>query len=72
MGDDMTLKNRLRKVRHEMMIDRQTEMAELLGITKYQYNRYEKQHSQPTLESALIMASKINRKVEDLFYIDPD
>ncbi|MGI1659599.1 MAG: helix-turn-helix transcriptional regulator [Desulfitobacterium sp.] len=66
----MAVKNRLREIRHEMMIDKQVEMAELLGLTRHQYNRYEKQYTQPTLETALEIAEKINRKVEDIFYTE--
>lgn len=65
----MTVKNRLREIRHEMMLDKQIEMAELLGIQQQQYNRYERQQIQPTLEIALKIALKLNRSVESIFYI---
>lgn len=65
----MSVKNKLREIRHELMIDKQTEMAELLGIQQQQYNRYERQQIQPTLEIALKIAAKLNRSVESIFYI---
>lgn len=50
----------------------QKEFARFLGIVPNQYNRYERQHSQPTLELALRFAKKLNVSVEDIFYIDKD
>jgi len=35
------------EIRHEMMVDKQTEFAQLLGTAPNQYNRYEKQSGQP-------------------------
>lgn len=67
----MGAKNRLRQIRHEMMIDKQIEMANLLGIAQNQYNRYEK-GGQPTLEVALRIAKRLNKQVEDIFYLDED
>ncbi|WP_374214200.1 helix-turn-helix transcriptional regulator [Candidatus Desulfosporosinus nitrosoreducens] len=52
-----------------MLIDKQTEMADLLGITQQQYNRYEKQQTQPSLEVSLKIADKLKRPVETIFYI---
>ena len=69
---NMGAKNRLREIRHEMMIDKQTEMAELLGIAPNQYNRYEKQSGQPTLEVILRIARRLNRRVEEIFYLEDD
>ncbi len=68
----MAAKNRLRKIRHEMMIDKQNEMADLLGIQQQQYNRYEKQSVQPSLEVALRMAKKPKRSVDDIFYLEEE
>lgn len=69
---DMVAKNRLREIRHEMMIDKQTEMAQLLGIAPNQYNRYEKQQGQPTIEVVLRIAKRLNKQVEEIFYIEDD
>lgn len=67
----MAAKNRLREIRHEMMIDKQIEMAQLLGIAPNQYNRYEKQ-GQPTIEVALRIAKRLNKRVEDIFYLEDE
>lgn len=68
---NMSARNRLREIRHEMLIDKQIEMANLLGIAQNQYNRYEK-GGQPTLEVALKIAKRLNRPVEDIFFLDED
>lgn len=65
-------KNRLREIRHKMMIDKQNEMAQLLGIAQNQYNRYEKQTGQPTLDVALRIAKRLNKPVEEIFYLDDE
>lgn len=50
----------------------QTEFASFLGVSQSQYNRWERQVWQPTLEMALIIAAKLNCTVEEVFYIAPD
>ncbi|MGE5422864.1 MAG: helix-turn-helix transcriptional regulator [Ignavibacteriales bacterium] len=67
------IKNRLKQIRHELQIDTQVEMAQLVGVQREQYHRYERQGQQPTLELALRIAAKLNRPVEEIFYIiEPD
>lgn len=66
---NMAVKNRLREIRHQMMIDKQNEMADYLCLQQQQYNRYEKQGVQPTLEVSLKIAQKLNKRVEDIFYL---
>lgn len=66
------VKNRLREIRHELMIDREKEMASILGISEQAYSRLENQRSQPTLEKALIYAQKLKRPVEEIFYLTPE
>ncbi|WP_242871487.1 helix-turn-helix domain-containing protein [Dehalobacter sp. TeCB1] len=63
------VKNRLREIRHELMIDSQTEMAMILDISQQQYNSYERQEKQPSLETALKIAKKLNRSVESIFLL---
>ena len=68
----LAVKNRLKKIRHELEIDTQTEMAKHLGVARNQYNRYENQDKQPTLEIALRIAQKLNKPLEHIFYLEPD
>ena len=68
----MAIRNRLKTIRHELQINYQADMARMLGISQYQYNRYERQRAQPTLEVALRIARKLNLPVEYIFYLDGD
>lgn len=45
----------------------QTEFAAWLGLNKYQYNRYELQAVQPSLEIAWGIAEKLGIKIDELF-----
>lgn len=55
-----------------MMIDKQIEMAELLGLKQQQYNRYENETVQPTLDIGLRIAKKLNMHVDEIFYIEEE
>lgn len=65
----MMVKNRLKQIRHEMMIDKQIEMANLLELAQAQYNRYEQNQVQPSFAGALRIAKKLKRSVEEVFYL---
>ncbi|WP_342541427.1 helix-turn-helix transcriptional regulator [Heyndrickxia sp. FSL K6-6286] len=47
----------------------QKEFATYLGISQSQYNRYERNTNQPTLEIAIIISDKLGCPVNDIFYI---
>jgi putative transcriptional regulator len=66
------VKNHLREIRHELMIDKQIDMARLLELRQEQYNIYELQRSQPSLEIALRIARKLGRPVEEIFWLEDD
>ena len=59
--------NNLRKIRHELEIDTQQEMAVFLGVKQQQYSRYENNVVQPSLAVALEIAKKLNRPIESIF-----
>jgi DNA-binding XRE family transcriptional regulator len=66
----MAVKNKLKEIRHkEYMLDSQMEFSKVLEIDYRQYNRYEN-GTVPSLETALEIAEKLNKKVEDIFYLD--
>ncbi|MEH6942445.1 helix-turn-helix transcriptional regulator [Bacillus sp. JJ722] len=60
----------MKELRHDFRMN-QTEFAAFLGINLQQYNRYEKGTRQPTLEVALRISEKVNRTVNELFYVRP-
>lgn len=64
----MAVMNRLKEIRHDHRMT-QVEFAEFLGLSQYQYNRYENQARQPTLEIALHISRKIGRTVNDIFFL---
>ncbi len=64
------VRNRLKEIRLKMLIEHQTDMALLLSISQQQYNRYERQIIQPTLETALRIAQKLNKPLEEIFYLE--
>jgi putative transcriptional regulator len=67
----MTVKNRLKHYRHKHEMN-QAEFATFLGISPFQYNRYERNKSQPTLEIALRISAKLDVPVNDIFYIESE
>jgi putative transcriptional regulator len=64
----MGVKNHLKEIRMKEYMLNRTEFAEVLGIDFRQYGRYEKE-TVPTPESMLKIAQKLNKKVEDIFYL---
>ncbi len=65
------IRNKLFDLRHAHKMN-QTEFAKLLEIPFNQYNRYEHQHNQPTLENCFKICHKLNIKIEDLIEYIPD
>lgn len=66
----MAIKNNLLEVRLQMGYKKQKDFAEFLGIHKYQYNRYENNEVQPSLEVMYKIAKKIDRHIEDIIFIE--
>ncbi|EJP6471344.1 helix-turn-helix transcriptional regulator [Clostridium botulinum] len=66
----MAIKNRLLNIRLEMGYKFQKDFAEFLGINPYQYNRYEKNVSQPSVEILYNISKRINKKIEDIIEVE--
>lgn len=64
----MPVSSRLKELRHDHRMN-QTEFADFLELSVYQYNRYEKGVRQPSLEIALQISEKVKRPVNDIFYL---
>jgi putative transcriptional regulator len=62
------VKNYLKEIRMKEYMLNKTEFAKLLEIDFRQYSRYEN-GVVPTSESMLRIAQKLNKKVEDIFYL---
>lgn len=65
----MQVSNNLRDIRYKEYALDQKEFSELLGVSNTLYNKWERQRSQPSLEFALLIAKRLNRPVEEIFYL---
>lgn len=64
----MGIKNRLLEIRLQRGYKFQKNFAEYLGIGQYQYNRYEKNKTQPNLETTYMILKKLEINFFNLFY----
>ncbi|MFB7639266.1 helix-turn-helix transcriptional regulator [Peribacillus butanolivorans] len=63
----MSIRNRLKELRHDHRMN-QTEFATFLGLSVYQYNRYEKEAREPTLDNAMQISERLGMTVNEIFY----
>lgn len=63
------VKNRLREIRYKEYQMNQREFADFLGVEYNQYSLYDNNKYNPSLETALIISEKLNKHVDDIFYI---
>lgn len=64
------MKNKLLEIRLKKGFKTQKEFAEFLGIRRVQYNKYENNKEQPTLEVLYKISLKLNIPMEDIIYLD--
>ncbi len=64
------VKNRLLEIRLKLGYKKQKDFAEFLGIRRVQYNKYENNKGQPTLETLYRISLKLGIKMEDIIYLD--
>ena len=67
MDDRLILHNRLREVRSELKLS-QSELAEMVGVSRNTISSIETGQYSPTAKLALILCIALNKKFEDLFY----
>lgn len=60
------LRNRLKYWRHMNQME-QSEFAEFLGVTRQQYNTWERHRKEPNLETAWRIAKRLQINLEELF-----
>lgn len=65
----MAVKNKLKDIRMKEYMLNQKDFAELLGVLPDNYSRIESNKVQLSLERAIVIAKKLNRKVEDIFEV---
>lgn len=69
MNDALILKNRLKEARIETGLS-QTQLAEMVGVSRNTISSIETGQFNPTAKLALILCIALDRKFEDLFYFD--
>lgn len=69
MDDQLILKNRLKVARAEKGLS-QTQLAELVGVSRNTISSIETGQFNPTAKLALILCTALDKKFEDLFYFE--
>ena len=69
MDDQLILKNRLKVARAEKGLS-QTQLAELVGVSRNTISSIETGQFNPTAKLALILCIGLDKKFEELFYFE--
>lgn len=69
MNNELILKNRLKDVRLQQQMS-QTQLAELIGVSRNTISSIETGKFIPTAKLALILCIALDMKFEDLFYFE--
>ncbi len=67
MDDRLILKNRLKEARAEKRMS-QSELAQIVGVSRNTISSIETGQFNPTAKLALILCIALDKKFEDLFY----
>ena len=67
MDEQLILKNRLKEIRAEKSLS-QSELAELVGVSRNTISSIETGQFNPTAKLALILCIALDKKFEDVFY----
>ena len=69
MNNELKLKNNLREARIEKKLS-QTQLAELIGVSRNTISSIETGQFSPTAKLALVICIALDKKFEDIFYFD--
>ena len=69
MEDNLVLKNRLKNARSEKGLS-QSQLAQLVGVSRNTISSIETGQFNPTAKLALIICIALDKSFEDLFYFD--
>ena len=67
MNDQLILKNRLKEIRTEKRIS-QSELAEMVGVSRNTISSIETGQFSPTAKLALILCVPLEKNFEDVFF----
>lgn len=66
----MGVKNKLKEIRMRDYAMEPEEFSKLIEVNIKSYYSYERDFSRPTLEKALEIASKLNKTIHEIWYLD--
>lgn len=69
MDGELVLKNNLKQARNEKKMS-QSELAQLVGVSRNTISSIETGQFNPTAKLALILCIALDKKFEELFYFD--
>lgn len=69
MNEELVLKNNLKKVRADKKLS-QSQLAEMVGVSRNTISSIETGQFNPTAKLALILCIALDQKFEELFYFD--
>lgn len=69
LDDRLILRNRLKEVRSEKKLS-QSELAEMVGVSRNTISSIETGQFNPTAKLALVICIALDKKFEELFYFD--
>ena len=69
MNDKLILRNRLKNARVQNGLS-QTQLAEMVGVSRNTISSIETGQFNPTAKLALVLCIALDRKFEDLFYFE--
>lgn len=69
MDESLVLKNRLKQARKEQKLS-QTDLAEIVGVSRNTISSIETGQFTPTAKLALVLCIALDKKFEDLFYFE--
>jgi len=69
MNEALILKNHLKEIRAEKKLS-QTELAEIVGVSRNTISSIETGQFCPTAKLALILCIALDKKFEDVFFFD--
>ena len=68
MDEQLILKNRLKEIRAEKSLS-QSELAEMVGVSRNTISSIETGQFSPTAKLALILCIALDKKFEEVFYL---
>jgi len=69
MNEELILKNRLKEARSNLKLS-QSQLAELVGVSRNTISSIETGQFSPTAKLALILCTALDKTFEELFYFD--